>query len=173
MQNYIDVLNAVADKERGTVIVISVVAILLIAVIWTAILITFKKEKIKYAKLYASNSEKKDRRKAVWASVAISVICIGLSVLLNLDTVNLISDIKRDISESSYITYTGEYYISTVVRSKQRLYDQWVTVDLDNGEYVFLYMDGFKEYLQTEEGRYNGKLVYAENSLIVVEIDNH
>ena len=106
MQNYIDVLNAVAAQETGKIIVVSIVTILLIAVIWTAILITFKQEKIKYPKLYASDSEKKDRRKAVWASVGISVICIGLSVLLNLDTVNLISDIKKDISESSYTLRT-------------------------------------------------------------------
>lgn len=66
MQNYIDVLNAVADKERGSVIVVSIVSVLLIAVIWTAILINFRKEKIKYPRLYASDSEKKDRRKAVW-----------------------------------------------------------------------------------------------------------
>ena len=172
MDNYTDILNDIADKECESALAVGIVTALAVVVLWTAILINFKKEKIQHPRLYASDIEKKDRVKAVLTSVVISTICIVLCALISRDTVNMISDINKDISENSYVTYTGRYCISTVVRSKGQLYDKWKTVDLDNGKFVLLYMDNFKEYLQLDEGCYNGKIVYGVNSLIVVEIDN-
>ena len=51
------------------------------------------------------------------------------------------------------------------------LYDRWLTVNLDNGEFVFLYMNDFLDWVVTEEGDGSGIVIYGENSRIVVSIE--
>ena len=51
------------------------------------------------------------------------------------------------------------------------LYDRWLTVNLDNGEFVFLYMNDFLDWVVTEEGDGSGIVIYGESSRIVVSIE--
>lgn len=102
-----------------------------------------------------------------------TIICIGLGVFFSFDAAETISDINRDIAENAYVTYVGGYYIdSDSYSSRYTLYDKWLSVDFDNEDYAFIYMNSFFKRISTDEGRFEGKVVYGKNSLIVVDIES-
>lgn len=164
MELYQETLQKVAQKEIATAIFWVVVILLVVAIVWVSNYRFFKKK---------GNSQKqvKMRRQSIWASVALTVICVGFATLLLLNAANTVFDIHQDMEENAYITYVDGYRVtSSGYHSRTTLYDQWITVDFDNGDYGFLYMDSFFEWLTTEEGLFEGTVVYGKNSLIVVEI---
>ena len=87
------------------------------------------------------------------------------------DVRNTISDINKDIEENAYVTYVGDYYINSVISVRRnQLYDRWLTVDLDNYDYAYIYVNSFFNALSMEEGEFKGKVVYGKNSLIIVDM---
>lgn len=172
MVKYKEVLEEVAKKEMFSAIFWIIVFFIIIGSIWAMNYFYFKKIKKKYPKKYNSEKQVKVRRQCVWGSIALSTICLGLGALLYFIAANTVSDINKDIAENSYITYTGGYYISGhSYYTKYTLYDGWLSVDFDNNDYAYIYIDGFFERISTEEGSFEGKVVYGKNSLIVVDVE--
>ena len=111
------------------------------------------------------------RRKSLLASVALTVIAAIFGYVLCADVINLQPKINSDICENSYDTYSGGFYIQT--DSWNKSYDRWVIVKLDNGEYVYLYMNDLLESALTERGDKHGTIVYGEHSRIAVDIKEY
>ena len=173
MEKYNEVLEKVAEKELHFSFFLVVVLFLIIGIIWISNHLYFKKMKNRTPKKYNSNKQIKIRRQSIYASIILSVICIVLGAFLSFDAIDTISDINRDIKDNAYVTYVGGYYVDgDLYRSRHTMYDKWLTVDFDNGDYAFIYMNSFFERISTEEGRFEGKIVYGKNSLIVVDIEN-
>ena len=173
MEKYNEVLEKVAEKELYFSIFWVVVLFLIIVIIWVCNYLYFKKMKNRHPKKYNSNKQIKIRRQSIYASIILSVICVGLGAFLSFDATDTISDVKRDIEENAYVTYVGGYYIdSDLYPSRHSLYDKWLSVDFDNDDYAFIYMNSFFEWISTEEGQFEGKVVYGKNSLIVVDIES-
>lgn len=173
MEKYNEALEKVAEKELYFSIFWVVVLFLIIGFIWVSNYLYFKKMKNRHPKRYNSNKQIKIRRQSIYASILLSVICVGLGVFLSFVATDTISDINRDIEENAYVTYVGCYYInSDLYHSRHDLYDKWLSVDFDNDDYAFIYMNSFLEWISTEEGQFEGKVVYGKNSLIVVDIES-
>lgn len=171
MERYREVLEKIAEAELTSAVFWIVVLSIIIAVIWVCNYFFFKKTK--FRKKYSCEKQRKALRQSVWASIALSVICFGMGAISFFSAVNTISDINKDLEENTYITYAGGYYVGGDSHfSRYTLFDRWLSVDFDNGNNAFIYMDSFLEWISTEEGRFEGKVVYGKNSLIVVGIEN-
>ena len=173
MEMYNEVLEKVAEKELYFSIFWVVVLFLIIVIVWVCNYLYFKKMKNRHPKKYNSNKQIKIRRQSIYASIILSVICVGLGAFLSFDATDTISDVKRDIEEGAYVAYVGGYYVDSDSYSLgHSLYDRWLSVDFDNDDYAFIYMNSFFEWISTEEGQFEGKVVYGKNSLIVVDIES-
>ena len=171
MQNYTDILNAVAEEETVKVIITNICLLGIVIFIWIFNYFYCKRHKGKNPKLYASEKQKSDRRKAVFAIAVVSAVCVVIGVIGSLGNIDTVSEINKDVSEQSYVTYNGEYRVMRGSESENELYNKWASVYLKSGEAVLIHIDSFEEYLLLEDGRYNGRIVYGENSGIVVEIE--
>ena len=174
MEKYNEVLKKVAEKELYFSIFWVVVLFLIIVIVWVFNYLYFKKMRNRHPKKYNSNKQIKIRRQSIYASIILSVICVGLGAFLSFDATDTISDVKRDIEESAYVAYVGGYYIDSDLYPLRHslYYDRWLSVDFDNDDYAFIYMNSFFEWISTEEGQFEGKVVYGKNSLIVVDIES-
>ena len=171
MQKYKDVLEKAARKELSTLIFVALILLLIIVAIWGSNYLYFNKMKKKHPTQFASKKQIKIRRQSIWASIALTVICVGVMMFFGFDVRNTISDINKDIEENAYVTYVGDYYINSVISGRRnQLYDRWLTVDLDNYDYAYIYVNSFFNALSMEEGEFKGKVVYGKNSLIIVDM---
>ena len=173
MGKYNEVLEKVAKKELYSSIFWVGVLLLIIGIIWVSNYLYFKKMKNRNPKKYHSNKQITIHRQSIYASIILSVICAGLGVFLSFGAANIISDINRDIKENAYVTYDGCYCIDgNIYSSRRNLYTRWLSVDFDNDAYAFIYLNSFFEWISTEEGQFEGTVVYGKNSLIVVDIES-
>lgn len=169
--NYNEVLENVSQKEISTAIIIAIVLAVIIGTVWCCHYFYFKGLREKHPKKYTTGRQSKIRRRSLWASIALTLICVGIGALSIYSMADTISDINKDIDENAYVAYTGNYYVrSDYVR--RTLYDRWLSVTFDNGDCALLYMNSFSEWLSTEEGWFSGTVVYGKNSQIVVSIEN-
>lgn len=167
MDVYRDVLEKVARKEIAATIIWVMVTCAVIFLIWTCTYRYYKKQK-KRPKSDSSEKQNKERRQSFWAAIALTVILITFVIWLCFSTADTVSDIRKDVAEDAYVTFVGSYTVRSDHFSKHMLYDRWVSVDFSNGEYAFVYINNFVEWLSLEEGTFEGKVVYGKNSLIVV-----
>ena len=168
--DYDEVLEKVSQKEISTAIIIAIVLAVIIGTVWCCHYFYFKGLRKKHPKKY-STEHINIRRRSLWASIALTLICVSIGALSIYGVADTISDINKDIEENAYVAYTGNYYVhSDYIR--RTLYDRWLSVTFDNGDYALLYMNSFAEWLSTEEGWFSGTVVYGRNSQIVVSIDN-
>ncbi|MBQ7817636.1 MAG: hypothetical protein IJ388_02410 [Oscillospiraceae bacterium] len=169
--DYDEVLEKVSQKEISTAIIIAIVLAVIIGTVWCCHYFYFKGLRKKHPKKYSTELQIKIRRRSLWASIALTLICVSIGALSIYGVADTISDINKDIEENAYVAYTGNYYVhSDYIR--RTLYDRWLSVTFDNGDYALLYMNSFAEWLSTEEGWFSGTVVYGRNSQIVVSIDN-
>lgn len=172
-EKYKEVLVAVANKEITSTVFWVIVLFILVFIIWASCYFYFKEQKNKNPKKYSLPKQIKARRKSIWAAVALSAICFVAGTFLCFNTISVVSDIKKDIKDNSLLTYRGKYYVTDDSHLFQTIsYSKWLSVDFVNGDYAWVYMDSFFEWISTEEGRFDGTVVYGKNSLIVVDIDN-
>ena len=172
MEKYKDVLEKAARKELSTLIFVALILFLIIGVIWVSNYLHFKKMKKKLHTQFAFPKQIKVRRQSIWASIALTVICVGLMIFFGLDVRNTISDINKDIDENAYVTYVGNYCINSSLsgRRNSQLYERWLTVDFDNYDDAYIYVNSFFDSLSIEEGEFKGEVVYGKNSLIIVDM---
>lgn len=172
MEMYKEILEKIAKKELSATVIWVTVLFVIIGAIWLSNYLYFKSMKNNYPRKYNSEKGRKVRCQSAWASIALTVICIGLGALLYFDTASTVLDINKDIEENTYITYDGGYYISDVsYHSWYTPYDNWLLVDFDNDDCAFIHVNSFFEWISTEVGQFEGKVVYGKNSLIVVDIE--
>ena len=171
MEKYKELLEAVIRKELTVLIDLTVILALIVVFIWVWCFLYFKRMKKRNLRLYNTEKQTKARRQSVYASVALTAVCALLGTFFCFDTANIIADIKKDISLGEFITYDGRYFVDSDYM-RYAPYDRWMSVDFDNGDYAYLYMDNIFEFIKTEEGEFEGSVVYAKNSLIVVDMEN-
>jgi hypothetical protein len=171
--NYIEELERVLRSEWIFSCFWIALLIIMAIVVWIANYRHFKKMFQRHKSPARIKKIKEDYKKSKWACVALTAFMIGLAALffnLNLST---IKGIKKDIENNSFETYNGGYFVEYDLRPHRKsLYPREVSVYLDYGETVYIHNRNFLEYLKVESGEFNGKIVYGENSLIVVDIDS-
>lgn len=172
MEKYKAVLEAVIQKEVATTINIAIALALIVGIVWFCHCFHVNKMKKKQPSKYRSEKQMKIRRKSLWASIGITSIAVCLAALTIFFEAETISNANLDMEENAYITYTGDYYVRSEYRPRKFLYDRWMSVTFEDGDYVLLYIDNFSEWLTTEEGRFHGTVVYGENSRIVVSFES-
>jgi len=172
MEKYAEILKEVKNSEITSTAISIIVVLAVISVIWVSGFVYFKRQKKKRPKKYGTAKQIRLRRQSLWAGIALTAIAVGFGAFLLFDTASLVSDINKDVSNGSYLTYEGG---CTVRRDSRFLhfvrYDRWYQVELDNGHFALLYMDSFAEWASTDVGPFEGKVVYGKNSLIVVDVD--
>ena len=170
MSQYVQALEKVAEKEMTHTVFYLVILLLITGLIWLCNYQYFKNMKTKHPQMFCSKAQKKIRRRSIWASVALTIICIGSGILLYASAQGTVSDIRKDIEERAFVTYNGEYYVYNGYN--RRVFDKWMNVDLyDGGVSALAYMDSFSEWISTYQGEYEGQVVYGKNSLIVVSME--
>ena len=92
MEKYKDVLEKAARKELSTLIFVALILLLIIVAIWGSNYLYFNKMKKKHPTQFASKKQIKIRRQSIWASIALTVICVGVMMFFGFDVRNTISD---------------------------------------------------------------------------------
>lgn len=72
--------------------------------------------------MHKTEKQIKKRRQTVLALISISIISVIVYVLFSSISINTINDIKKDVTEEAYITYTGKYYIEHGITQRRALY---------------------------------------------------
>lgn len=174
MTVYREVLEKVVRQEYGSAIFCAVFLLICMATIWGGYYFGKKKACKKPAFRKRVEQALKLCRQSLAASIAASVCFSVVGVLGFLSAGQMASDINADIQAESYITYHGGYHIEDNHSFGQKgLYEKYWTVDFDNGEYAYVYMNNVVEAFTAEEGSFTGTVVYGENSRIVVDISHN
>ena len=168
--NYVQELEKVAKSEWASLIFWAVVLLAITVIVWIANYFYFKKQFQKHKTPARIKRTQDDYKKSKWACLALSVIIIAIGGLFSLGTISTVRDINKDIQNESFKTYNGGYFVESGLRTKA--YPRVLRVYLDNGEVVYIHNRNFIEYLKVDSGDFDGKIVYGENSLIVVEMDS-
>ena len=171
MEQYRQILENAARSELRLAVFYSVLLVAVSAVIWICWFRSLKiKGKVEGSKKKGEN-QSKILRQSTWAAVVLTGICLAVGAVLWSSTVAVRRDIRCDLEQDVYETYTGGYYIEDYASvSRTRLYDRWTTVNLEEGGVAYLYVNSPLKWLQTEHGAVDGTVVYGRNSLIVVEL---
>ena len=164
MEKYIAVLERVAQKELLITIFAVTALLVVIVLVWVSNYFYFKKTKKKFPEKHNLPKQIKIRRQSILASAVLSALCVGFIAFFIFDYTGTVSDIKKDVKDSAYVTYVGDYDVF-VVRSAV---NRFVPVYFDGG-YAYMYMQNLSDKLSVETGGFNGKIVYGKNSLIIVE----
>lgn len=172
MEQYRQILENAARSELRVTVLYSVLLVAVSAAIW--ICWHFGSLKIK-AKTESSRKKRANQskilRQSTWAAVALTGICLVIGGVMWGSAVAVRRNIRCDLAQDTYETYTGVYYIEDYASvSKSRLYDRWTTVEFENGGVGYLYINSPLKWLQTEYGTFEGTVVYGRNSLIVVDL---
>ena len=171
MSEYNEALKAVLNKEwllvSGWLLILFAVVLLM----WISSALYFRNQKKNNYKKYCNPKQIAKRRKSVIASAVLTLISVLAGFVLCADVLTIQPKINSDIRENSYDTYSGGFYIQT--DSWNKSYDRWAIVKLDNGEYVYLYMNDLLESALTERGDKHGTIVYGEHSRIAVDIKEY
>ena len=173
METYKEILEKVAEKEWYTMIFYLVILFLITVIVWISVYIYNIKVKKIHTKKFKLEKQIRIRRNNIFASLLLTIICIGLGLGFYFDAADTVKDIKKDIEDESYVTYVGGYYIdSNSYRLKYTWYNKWWSVDFENSNYAFIYINSLAEWTSMKEGQNEGQVVYGKNSLIVVDLEN-
>ena len=168
MDKYKEYLELVAKKETTGAIVICVALLLIAAALWVSYYFHNKNAKVKHPQKYNSPKQVKQRRQGVVAAAVLTCICVVAGIVVCAVTVSNVTNINRDISESSYFTYSGKYYISQPF-FKNSSFDQR-SVDI-GAESLTLRFTSISEWAETDGGEYEGTVTYGQHSGYVVDIE--
>ena len=95
-----------------------------------------------------------------------------VGILLWLGAKGTLSDIRKDLKENTYLTYEGQYtfarHDSTSLKYG-RIDDPWFDVCLEDSERA-IWVQLYEDESDVEPGSFEGTIVYAKNSLVVVDI---
>lgn len=164
--NYTDILKETAHKEIFSIAIIAVVVLVITALVCVSLGIV--NSRIKKSKTtFIQKSLRKNTQKGILGLILLVLLTVSILISCSFDTVKRIRNIYKDIDEESYVTYSGDYYISCSAANPPA--PTIIDVDLDNGETLYLYANMF-EWVTTLDGEYTGKVIYGKNSQIVVDI---
>lgn len=171
MAEYQEALEKMARQEYLSAVFWSVLLLAIIVVVWVSYCAYSKKDDKKKVPQRKLAKFLTLCRQSLGASIAATVISLIIGIVLWLGTEQTVSDIQKDIRAESYITYHGEYRIEDPFHFGTRgsFGADW-TVELDNGDYAFVYIAHIGERATLQEGSFNGRVVYGEHSRFVVEI---
>lgn len=172
MEQYRELLEKVARQDLRSAILWSLILAAVIGAIWICQYLNSRKLK---AQICRSQKKKqkagKMLRQSVWAAIALTGFCLILGAVLWGSTVQMRRDIQRDLEQNAYVTYSGSCQIRDgSYRSKYTLFNRWVNVDFEDGNSALLPVNSPLEWFQTEYGPWEGTVVYGDNSLIVVDM---
>ncbi|MBE6924960.1 MAG: hypothetical protein E7466_06995 [Ruminococcaceae bacterium] len=167
MDKYAHILQDALQEEASDLVFSVVLLFLIVAVAWIAMIAYAWKVKNQDSERYYSQWEIRIRRRGWLGCLGLTLLCSGLGVVFSIGRWNTIAEIRQDLIDESYIVYEGKGDIrGDTINSRYSVDDGWLTVDLDGDKYAFLDMDVFS----CSKGEFQGRLVYGENSLIVVDI---
>lgn len=166
--NYVEELEKVARSEWLSTLFWAAVLIILAVIIWIVNYRYFKKEFQKHNKPAKIKQTEIAYKKSKWACLCLTIIMALIGTLFTLLNVDTITDINKDIELNSFKVYNGGFYVEHDFNTKS--YPKMLSVYLNNGDTAIIYNRNFIEYLFEQSGEYNGRVVYGENSGIVVEM---
>lgn len=169
MQKYAEILSLIVQKELVELTIAIIIIFLIIAITWSSNIIYYHKKQKKNPRKFSSKKYVKERRKVFWSCVALTVILSLICALQLTGYLSTSAEIKQDIENQSYIIFNGDYSI-TDVNLLHYGFERWEKLEMEDGKYAYVYNDNIFDWLSTDEKEHKGKIVYGENSLVVVEL---
>ena len=180
-------LQSLVGRHNATLCILSLFFLVVLFIIWGAPILwcKLKDKEIKNRALrvalmilFAGAEDPKRQKLKKWAGlIAQIVLTVILGGILMLAVVSSIQDIqllKQDIAENSYITYEGEYSISSKYSSEYNIDDLWIderSVTLtDSNEIVHVDASGTWKF-PTVSSKSRGTVIYGKHSKRIIYID--
>ncbi len=169
MQNYAEILSTINQKELSELVIALIIIFLIIAFGWFYNILYYKKKKKKNPKKFKSKKYVRERCRVFVCCIALTVICASFGVLRLTEYLHTSIQIKKDIENESYVIFNGNYSI----RDAHPLlhgFERWMVIEMYDGKYAYVRMDNVFDWLLLDEKDHKGKIVYGENSLVVVDV---
>ncbi len=169
MQKYAEILSSIIQKELVELTIALIIIFLIIALAWSYNIIYYHSKQKKYPRKFSYEKYVKERRKVFLCCVALTVILSLICALQLTGYLSTAAEIKQDIKNESYLIFNGNYSI-TDANMLHHGFERWEKLKMEDGKYAYVYNDNIFDWLSTDEKEHKGKIVYGENSLVVVEL---
>ena len=160
------VLEKIIAKERFELIIALLLIVVALALLWIVPYRHYRKMKEK-----TREKKRKEIQKSLLGQLILTAILLAFAWLSCWGFRDTYRNIRLDIQEQAYQSYTGEVELHSSHSTKGRLYKSHQSVWLDNGEFVFVYINNLWEDLTRDVGTYDAKLVYGRHSRYVVYME--
>ena len=181
-------LQSLVGRHTATLYVLSLLFLLFLLIIWGAPILYCKlKDKeiknralrVALTILFAGAEDPKRQKSKKWvgliAQIVLTVILGGILMLAVVSSIQDIQLLKQDIAENSYITYEGEYSISSKYSSEYNIDDLWIderSITLtDSNEIVYVDASGTWWKFSTSYSKSRGTVIYGKHSKRIIYID--
>ena len=105
--------------------------------------------------------------------VFITVFSIVIVLICSFDNIRNIHNIYKDINEASYVTYEGDYYLTSSAIDANPPTPTFIDVNLETNLTLRLYVSLSKWFFTPTLEENHGKIIYGANSNIIVHIQNY
>ncbi|MBR5120614.1 MAG: hypothetical protein IKV02_06415 [Clostridia bacterium] len=180
-------LQSLVGRHTATLCILSLFFLVLLFIIWGAPILWCKlKDKeiknralrVALTILFAGAEDPKHQKSKKWvgliAQIVLTVILGGILMLAVVSSIQDIQLLKQDIVENSYITYEGEYSISSKYSSEYNIDDIWIderSITLtDSNESVQVDASGTWKF-PTGYSKSCGTVIYGKHSKRIIHID--
>lgn len=167
--NYSDILKKIAFKEIIPLLLVIIILFLLITVVW---IVSFKSLKKKHRFQHNELTKKVEQKKCIIGLILITVFSIAIVLFCLFDNIQYLHKIYKDIDEESYIAYEGDYYITSSAIALNPPATTFIDVNLETGMTLRLYVSLSEWFFTPTLEDNHGKIIYAKNSNIIVDIQN-
>lgn len=167
--NYSDILKKIAFKEIIPLLLVIIILFLLITVVW---MVSFKSFKKNHRFQHNELTKKIEQKKCIIGLILITVFSIAIVLFCLFDNMQYLHKIYKDINEESYITYEGDYYITSSAIDLNPPTATFIDVNLETNITLRLYVSLLKWFFTPTLEDNHGKIIYGENSHIIVNIKN-
>jgi len=175
MKAYDEILASFVNRNIIINSIPIVFCIVILFLIWFFPLIKkFYQNKTKTKK--KKQESKKEKIKQLILAILVTVVILPICCFVSEDLVEQHKNMKNDIENQSYVTYTGKYELKYkyefIIRRISDIFIDLREVELEgNEELLLLDMSKVNEGLVNDYGIYEGTIVYAEKSGYVLYTD--
>lgn len=168
--NYSDIFKKIAFKEIIPLLLVIIILFSLITVVW---IVSFKSFKKNHRFQHNESTKKVEQKKCIMGLILITIFSIAIVLFCLFDNIQYLHKIYKDINEESYITYEGNYYITSSAIALNPPTTTFIDVNLETNLTLRLYVSLSKWFFIPTLEENHGKIIYGANSNIIVDIQNY
>ena len=176
-----DIVGYTAELQslinRYTVLIIAEVisALLLLAALWIlpSLEMKFTKKPDKHKSKRKAEKEKELKKAVLYLQIFVSIFLAFITAFFAYDNVKTLNSLKEDKATNSISVYVGdaELMYSSFSSIYNFIVDDRIVQFENSDEIYWIDMSRVNEGWNPDSGKFNGKIIYGENSKYILKIE--